>query len=171
MPAAAQVACTPVVAAVSGQVSLVAVPANLLVAPVVGPATVLGLVGGLLGLVADPLGRLAGTGAGWCVGWIVVVARTGADLPLAAVGWGTGGWALTGLVVACVLLSLAVPLLLARPALALPATLLLVVTVALLQSVPSWSVPYTALSAPAVALLFAPAAGRWFSGEDQVVRR
>ncbi|HQR28724.1 MAG TPA: ComEC/Rec2 family competence protein, partial [Nocardioides sp.] len=43
VPAAAQLACTPVVAALSGQVSLVAVLANLLAAPVVGPATVLGL--------------------------------------------------------------------------------------------------------------------------------
>ena len=37
VPLAAQVACTPLVAAISGQVSLVAVAANLLVAPVVGP--------------------------------------------------------------------------------------------------------------------------------------
>ena len=44
VPAAAQLACTPLVAAISGQVSLVAVAANLLVAPVVGPATVLGLL-------------------------------------------------------------------------------------------------------------------------------
>ena len=39
---------TPVVAAISGQVSLVAVVANLLAAPAVGPATVLGLLGALL---------------------------------------------------------------------------------------------------------------------------
>ena len=51
VPAAAQLACTPVVAAISGQVSLVAVAANLAVAPAVGPATVLGLAGGLVGLV------------------------------------------------------------------------------------------------------------------------
>ena len=50
MPLAAQLACTPVVAAISGQVSLVAVATNVLVAPAVGPATVLGLAGGLLGL-------------------------------------------------------------------------------------------------------------------------
>ena len=43
VPAAAQLACTPLVAAISGQVSLVAVAANLVVAPAVGPATVLGL--------------------------------------------------------------------------------------------------------------------------------
>ena len=58
VPAAAQLACTPLVAAISGQVSLVAVAANLLVAPVVGPATVLGLLGGVLGLVWAPVGRL-----------------------------------------------------------------------------------------------------------------
>ena len=57
VPLAAQIACTPLVAAISGQVSLVAVVANLLAAPAVGPATVLGLAGGVLGLVSDPLGR------------------------------------------------------------------------------------------------------------------
>ena len=75
VPAAAQLACTPLVAAISGQVSLVAVAANLVVAPAVGPATVLGLSGGLLGLLWTPLGRVAGTLAGWCVAWIVAVAR------------------------------------------------------------------------------------------------
>ena len=46
VPLAAQVACTPLVAALSGQVSLVAVVANLAAAPAVAPATVLGLAGG-----------------------------------------------------------------------------------------------------------------------------
>ncbi|WP_323791049.1 ComEC/Rec2 family competence protein [Nocardioides sp.] len=113
VPAAAQLACTPVVAALSGQVSLVAVPANLLVSPVVGPATVLGLAGGLVGLVplvGDGLGQLLGTGAGWSVGWIVWVARTGARVPLAALDWGTGFWALVLLVTLCVALVVVVPL-------------------------------------------------------------
>ena len=88
VPAAAQLACTPVVAAISGQVSLVAVAANLVVAPAVAPATVLGLGGGLVGLVWAAGGRLLGTLAGWCVAWIVAVATRGADLPTAAVGLG-----------------------------------------------------------------------------------
>jgi competence protein ComEC len=50
VPAAAQLACTPLVAAIAGQVSLVAVAANLLAAPAVGPATVLGLLGGIVTL-------------------------------------------------------------------------------------------------------------------------
>ncbi len=61
VPLAAQIACTPVVAAISGQVSLVAVAANIVVAPVVGPATVLGLTGGLAGAGPRATGRAAGT--------------------------------------------------------------------------------------------------------------
>ena len=60
VPAAAQLACTPLIAAIAGQVSLVAVAANLLAAPAVGPATVLGLVGGLVTLVWPAAGRLVG---------------------------------------------------------------------------------------------------------------
>lgn len=131
VPAAAQVACTPIVAALSGQVSLVAVPANLLVAPVVGPATVLGLAGGLVGLVVGPAGRLLGTGAGWCVGWIVLVAETGADVPLAAFDWGSGAVALTLLVGVCVLGVLAVPLALRRPGVTARVLVLVVLVVVL----------------------------------------
>jgi competence protein ComEC len=114
VPAAAQLACTPLVAAISGQVSLVAVAANLAVAPAVGPATVLGLAGGLLGLVADPLGRLAGTLASWCVAWIVLVARHGAALPAAALTWGTGLAPLAVLSALCACVAMAAPRLLRR---------------------------------------------------------
>ncbi len=138
VPAAAQLACTPVVAAVSGQVSLVAVAANLAVAPLVGPATVLGLAGGLVGLAAPPLGRLLGGGAGWCVAWIATVAERGADLPLAAVGWGTGVVALVLLTALAVFLALAAPAVLRRPATALAATVLLVAVVVVRWPVPGW---------------------------------
>ena len=114
VPFAAQLACTPVIAALSGEVSLVAVLANLLVAPAVGPATVLGLAGGLVALVWDPLGRLAGTGAGLCVGWIVRVAEWGADLPAPSVRWGSGLVALAVLGALCVAIALAAPALLRR---------------------------------------------------------
>lgn len=125
VPAAAQLACTPVVAGISGQVSLVAVAANLLAAPVVGPATVVGLAGGLVGLVAPPVGRLLGTVATWCVGWIVAVAERGAALPAAAVDWGTGVLSLTVLTVLSLLLAVLAPRLLERP---LPTIALCVVT-------------------------------------------
>ncbi len=115
VPLAAQLACTPVVAAISGQVSLVAVLANVLVAPVVGPATVLGLFGGLLGLFAEPLGRVMGTLSALCVAWIVAVAHRGADLPAAAMSWGTGGLSLALLSVLTVVLALTLPRLLRSP--------------------------------------------------------
>jgi competence protein ComEC len=115
VPFAAQLACTPVIAALSGSVSLVAVLANLLAEPVVGPATVLGLLAGLLGLLSPPLGRLLGTLAGTCVAWVVTVAEHGAALPQAAIGWGSGVVAITLLVAICIAVALAAPALLRRP--------------------------------------------------------
>jgi competence protein ComEC len=138
VPTAAQLACTPLVAAISGQVSLVAVVANLLVAPVVGPATVLGLAGGLLTLVWSPLGRVCGTLASWCVAWLVAVAEHGATLPTASVGWGTGPAALLGLVLLTGLLAMAGPRLFGRPATGVGGALLLAVAVLTRPPVLGW---------------------------------
>lgn len=138
VPAAAQLACTPVVAAISGQVSLVAVAANLAAAPAVGPATVLGLAGGLTGLAWSPAGRALGTLAGWCVAWIVVVATHGAGLPTAAVGWGSGAVALAGLTVLVAVVVLVGPVLLRRPATGLATCVVLVATMLVRLPTPGW---------------------------------
>ena len=132
VPATAQLACTPLVAGLSGQVSLVAVLANLLVAPAVGPATVLGLASGLTGLAWEPAGRGPGTLASWCVGWIVRVARWGGDLPQPAVDWGTTLPALLGLAAACLAVGLVAPRVLRRPLLG-PLALALIVAVGMVQ--------------------------------------
>ena len=95
VPFAAQLACTPLVAAVSGQVSLVAVVANLVVAAAVAPATVFGLVGGLLVLLVPPLGEACGWVAGGSAWWIITVATRLARLPTAAVDWSAGALSLT----------------------------------------------------------------------------
>lgn len=129
VPLAAQVAVTPVIAGISGEVSLVAVLANVVVAPAVGPATVLGLAGGLLGLAWLPLGQACGWAAGWCVAWIVTVAEWGAQLPRASVGWGTGPVAITGLVGLCVVLLVLAPRWARRPRMAAAVALLLVLVV------------------------------------------
>jgi competence protein ComEC len=102
VPLAAQVVCTPVVAAISGQVSLVAVLANVLVAPAVGPTTVLGFAGGLLAVVVPALGQLIGLAAGGFAWWIVTVARQGADLGGAAIAWPVGMFAIGGLCALCI---------------------------------------------------------------------
>jgi competence protein ComEC len=139
VPTAAQLACTPLVAAISGQVSLVAVVANLLAAPAVGPATVLGLAGGLLTLLWAPLGRLLGTLASWCVAWLVTVAEHGAALPAAAVSWGTGTGALVGLTGLTLLVALLGPRVVRRPLSAVVAVL--VVLAAVLVRPPSLGWP------------------------------
>ena len=138
VPAAAQLACTPLVAAISGQVSLVAVVANLLVAPVVGPATVLGLLGGLVALVSDPLGRLLGTLAGWCVGWIVTVAEHGAALPGAALDWETTAWSLALLVAITGVVVVGGPVVLRRRTSGAAACLLLLVVTLVGLPTPGW---------------------------------
>jgi competence protein ComEC len=118
VPTAAQLACTPVIALVSGQVSLVAVVANLLAEPLVGPATVLGLLAGVVGLVWPWAGRLLGTTAAWAVAGILEVADRGAALPGAAIGWGSGAVAVGLLAVLCVAAAVALPRLVRRPAVA-----------------------------------------------------
>ena len=129
VPSAAQLACTPLVAAISGQVSLVAVAANLLVAPVVGPATVLGLAGGVLTLGWAPLGRACGTLASWCVAWLVAVAERGAALPTAAIGWGTGPVAVALLCLLTVAVAAAGPRLLRHPVTGLGVAVVMVAAV------------------------------------------
>ena len=106
VPFAAQLACTPVIAAVSEQVSLVAVPANLLVAVVVGPATVLGLLGGVLVLALPPAGHVCGWLAGMCASWIITVATHLARLPNAAVDWSARPMAIGLLGLLCVVVGL-----------------------------------------------------------------
>ena len=106
VPAAAQVACAPVIAMISGQVSLVAVPANLLVAPAVAPATVCGVLAALASPVSGTAARLLGEAAGLPAAWIVTVARQAAGVPDAALGWpstGVGAMALMAVLVAMVM--------------------------------------------------------------------
>ncbi|KQW52619.1 competence protein ComEC [Nocardioides sp. Root1257] len=141
VPSAAQLACTPVVAGLSGQVSLVAVVANLAAAPVVGPATVLGLVAGLVGLVLPAVGRLLGTLAGWCVAWIIAVATRGAALPTAALEWGTGVLALSVLTVVVVAIAVVGPFLLRRPVTGVGCCLLVVLAVCVRPPSPGWPPP------------------------------
>ncbi|NKZ05032.1 ComEC/Rec2 family competence protein [Actinomadura latina] len=88
--AAAEVAVAPVLVMLSGEVGVVSVFANLLAAPAVAPATLLGALGAVTALVSLPLARLIVWPAGLAVGWIIWVARTAAALPYATLPW-TGG--------------------------------------------------------------------------------
>lgn len=93
VPLAAQLACAPVLVLLAPSVALYAVPANLLAAPALVPATVLGVLATLLAPWWPWLAGLLATGAGWACSWLALVARTGAGLPGALVPWpgGPGG--------------------------------------------------------------------------------
>jgi competence protein ComEC len=141
VPLAAQLVCTPVVTAISDQVSLVAVVSNMLVAPAVGPSTVLGLAGGLLMLFAEPVGLLCGHVAGWCAWWIVSVAEQSARLPTAAMEWSAGWLPIALLVVLCVAFALAMPHLLARRTWSVCVAVLMLVVVVLPTPTIGWPPP------------------------------
>ncbi|MEP7763674.1 ComEC/Rec2 family competence protein [Sanguibacter sp. 25GB23B1] len=107
VPVAAQLACAPVIVLLDPSVSLYAVPANLLAAPALVPATILSVVSALLSSWW-PAGALAvAQVAGWSTWWIAEVAEAFAAAPLARVPWmpGAGGaWLLAGLTAVLVLL-------------------------------------------------------------------
>ncbi|KHD76096.1 competence protein ComEC [Actinoplanes utahensis] len=90
VPAAAQVACGPVVAAISATVSLVAVPANLLAVPAIAPATLFGVAAAVLSPVWPAGAEFAAWIGHWPTEWLVLVARTGARIPAGALPWPGG---------------------------------------------------------------------------------
>ncbi|WP_326564719.1 ComEC/Rec2 family competence protein [Micromonospora peucetia] len=103
VPAAAQLACAPVVAGISGTVSLVAVPANLLAVPAIAPATVLGVLAATVSPIWPAGAEFVAWLASWPAWWLVMVARHGARLPAGTLPWPggvTGALLLAGLTVA-----------------------------------------------------------------------
>ncbi|MEQ4303587.1 ComEC/Rec2 family competence protein [Plantactinospora sp. B6F1] len=112
IPAAAQLACAPVVAGLSGTISLVAVPANLLAVPAVAPATVLGVTAAVL----SPIWPTGAEGMAWLgswpAWWLVLVARYGARLPAGTLPWldGVAGGLLLGVLTVALLIAVRRPL-------------------------------------------------------------
>lgn len=138
VPAAAQVACAPVVAGLSGTVSLVAVPANLLATPAVAPATVLGVVTAVLSPVWTAGAEFTAWLGSWPAWWLVLVARYAARLPAAALPWPDGvpgGLLLGGLTLA---LLVAVRRRLARRLVAVVASALVVGALPVRLVAPGW---------------------------------
>ncbi|MBV9313409.1 MAG: DNA internalization-related competence protein ComEC/Rec2 [Pseudonocardia sp.] len=90
VPAAAHLITTPVIAGMSGQISLVAVVTNLLAAPAVAPATVLGVLAAVVSPISPAAAKLCAWLAGPSVRWLVGVAHWGAGIQTAAVSWPSG---------------------------------------------------------------------------------
>jgi competence protein ComEC len=106
--AAAHLVTAPVIAAISGRVSLVAIPANVLAEPVVAPATIFGFLAAGVSPFWLPGARICAWVAGWPCRWLVGVADRLGGLPGAAISWpgGTsGGLSLLAAALALVLLA------------------------------------------------------------------
>ena len=98
IPLAAQAACAPVIVLLQSSVSLVGIPANLLAAVFVEPATLAGVVT----VLVSPLGPVVAAIPAWCAAapaWCIAqVAHLGARVPGGVLPWpsGLGGALLLG---------------------------------------------------------------------------
>ncbi|KQY47651.1 ComEC/Rec2 family competence protein [Cellulomonas sp. Root137] len=99
LPVAAQLVCAPVILLLTPTVALYAVPANVLVAPAIAPATVLGLAAGCVAPWWGAGAQVLSLGAGAACWWIGAVARVAAAAPGAQVAW-VPGWAGVALLIA-----------------------------------------------------------------------
>lgn len=88
----AQAAVLPLIAFRFGRVSMAAVPANLAAFPMVAPATVLALLGGLTAIVFPPIGEALLRAAGFFVVALRASAHWFASLPLASLQVSKGSW-------------------------------------------------------------------------------
>ena len=90
VPAAAQLACTPLLVAVFGQATPWAIPANLLAAPAVPPATIAGIVTAAVSVASPAVGTAVAWIAALPAAWLALVARSMSALPAANARWPTG---------------------------------------------------------------------------------
>jgi len=79
IPISATALCTPVIVAISGQISLVSIPANLLVTLVVAPITIGGFIAALLPPQLGGVAHVILVAINPCAQWIVWVAHRGAE--------------------------------------------------------------------------------------------
>jgi competence protein ComEC len=82
---AAQIAILPLLLYLTGNLSLVSFPANILVLPVIPLAMALSFVAGIVGIVAPFLAAIAGLPAYFTLSYILWIGETAASLPLAHV--------------------------------------------------------------------------------------
>ncbi|NDF10924.1 MAG: MBL fold metallo-hydrolase, partial [Actinobacteria bacterium] len=81
VPLSATILCTPVIVAISGQLSLVTIPVNIAVAPLIAPITISGFISALLVPFFPEIARLLMTAVQPLAALIVRIARTAATLP------------------------------------------------------------------------------------------
>ncbi|GAB3860164.1 ComEC/Rec2 family competence protein [Micromonospora andamanensis] len=150
VPAAAQLACSPVIAGLTGTVSLVAVPANLLAVPAIAPATVLGVTAAVVSPVWPAGAETVAWLAHWPAWWLVLVARYGARLPAGNLPWpgGISGALLLAALTVALLIAARRPV--ARRLVAVCAVAVMVGTLPVRMIAPGWPPPGWVVTACAV---------------------
>jgi competence protein ComEC len=138
VPLAAQLATTPVLAAVSERVSISGLVANALAGPFVGPATVLGFAAAGASLVSGALAAGFGFGAAWSAQMIIWIARGGAQLPGSEWHVPVTPLTLTWLSVGSLLLAISMAYVLARPWLSLLLAVILIICLCGGPRQPGW---------------------------------
>ena len=138
VPLAAQLATTPVLAAVSERVSISGLVANALAGPFVGPATVLGFAAAGASLISGDLAAGFGFGAAWSAQMIIWIARVGAQLPGSEWHLPVTPLTLTWLSVSSLLLALSMAYVLARPWLSLLLAVILIICLSGGPRQPGW---------------------------------
>lgn len=90
IPMAAQAMCAPVIVLLQGSVSLIGIPANVLAAPLVAPATMCGVITVLVAPVSVHLAQLPAWLAALPTQGIAWIAHTCARVPLGTLPWPDG---------------------------------------------------------------------------------
>ena len=138
VPLAAQLATTPVIAAISGRVSMSGLVANALAGPFVGPATVLGFAAAGASLVSGVLAAGFGFGAAWSAQMIIWVARIGSQLPGSEWHLPVTPLTLTWLSISSLLLAISMTYVLARPWLSLLLAVIMIICLCGAPRQPGW---------------------------------
>jgi competence protein ComEC len=138
VPLAAQLATTPVITAISEQVSISGLAANALAGPFVGPATVFGFAAAGASLINPTLAAVFGLGAAWSAQMIIWIAKVGSQLP--GSDWQLRPMPLTliWLAACCLVLGLAMAYVLARPWLALLLAVVMIICLCGPPRQPGW---------------------------------
>jgi competence protein ComEC len=136
--AAAHLVTAPVVAAIAGRVSLVAVPANVLAEPVVAVTTVLGFAAALVAPLWLGAGSALAWLAGWPCRWLVGVASFFGGLHGATLPWPGGVPGGLWLLAVLALLGLLLTLRRTRPFVAVAAVVGMLVQIPVRSVVSAW---------------------------------
>ncbi|MCL1838621.1 MAG: ComEC/Rec2 family competence protein [Propionibacteriaceae bacterium] len=138
VPLAAQLATQPLITAISHQVSLVGVIANMISVPLVAPAMALGFAALVTAAISPLIAEVLATMAGWFAQGLCWIGEYGSSLPGATLGWSVDPFAIA--LVACISLGIAlvIPALLSYRLLAGACALALVFSLLHPFPIPGW---------------------------------